>query len=157
MLKPSVLLVSALVPLALAGCMTKRVKLEPSAAVLQARAHAEQQKVHPTPLCASVTLDPKAPVIAPFGYEKTEVSESGAEVLKQAADWLTCHPANYAAVIGEADPTGTAERQKQVAAVRVKAVKAYLTARGVSPGRLLDYQPASGGSLLTITARGRGW
>jgi outer membrane protein OmpA-like peptidoglycan-associated protein len=157
MSKPFVILVSVLVGLTAAGCMTKRVRLEqPSPAVLQARAHAREAKVHPAPLCASVTLTAESPVIAPFGYEKTEVSESGVEVLDQAADWLICHPANYAAVIGEPDPTGSAERQKQVAADRVKAVKAYLVGRGVAAGRLLAYKPTAG-QVLTITARGRGW
>lgn len=141
---------------ALGGCMTARVKPAPSAAVLETRARAAQARAHPAGLCTQVSLDPAAPLAVPFGYEKDELTEAGRDALDSAAGWLICNPASLAVVTGEADPTGTDETRKAVAAKRVAAVRVYLTAHGVAASRLLAAPPASG-QVLSVIARGRGW
>jgi outer membrane protein OmpA-like peptidoglycan-associated protein len=140
----------------LTGCMTPRIKPAPSPAVVEARAHAAQARAHPAGLCAGVSLDPAVPLAVPFGYEKDELTEAGRGALDDAAAWLICRPAAVAAVTGEADPTGTEETRKAIAARRVVAVRAYLAAHGVAASRLLAAPPASG-EVLSVIARGRGW
>lgn len=141
---------------ALGGCMTPRVKPAPSPAVLEARARAAQARAHPASLCVGVRLDPAVPLVVPFGYEKDELTEAGRDALDDAAAWLICNPAAFAALTGEGDPTGTDESRKAIAARRVVAVRAYLIAHGVAAGRLPAAPPASG-QVLSVVARGRGW
>lgn len=150
------LIAPLLAGLALGGCMTQRVKPPPSPAVLEARAHALQARAHPASICASVTVDPTVPLDVPFAYDKDDLTDPGRDALDQAAAWLICKPAAFAAIVGESDPTGTAERRRAVAAARVAAARAYLTAHGVAPARLLAAKPASG-EVLAINAKGRGW
>jgi outer membrane protein OmpA-like peptidoglycan-associated protein len=136
--------------------MTPRIKPAPSPAILEARARAALARAHPASLCAGVRLDPAAPVMVPFGYEKDELTEAGRDALDAAAGWLICNPAASAAITGESDPTGTEEARKAVAAKRVVAVRAYLVAHGVAAVRLPAIPPASG-QVLSVIARGRGW
>jgi peptidoglycan-associated lipoprotein len=140
---------------ALGGCMTKRVQPAPSPAIVEARAAAAAQKVHPTTRCATepATMDP---VAAPFAYGKAEITEEAAEALDAAAAWLSCRPEVVVVATGEADASGSKAVQATLPARRAQAVRDYLAAHGVSAERLPAARPASG-EVLEIRAKGRGW
>lgn len=67
----------------------------------------------------------------------SSVLDAGAQaVLRAQADWLTGNPARSAVIEGHADERGTREYNLALGARRASAVRDFLVAEGVAPGRL---------------------
>lgn len=147
----------AVAALALAGCTTRRIEPPPSQAVLEARARAQAAKVAPPDRCAAVaSFSTTSPLMVPFAYNRSELTEEARRLLDQAAVWLSCNPGVYVTLTAAHDNQGAAQVQKALVEARRTAVQGALTAGGVDASRLLAYQPTGGGTLV-IDARGRGW
>ena len=71
-----------------------------------------------------------------FTVDSVELTAEGQQTLSTQAQWLNQYP-NYAISIeGHADERGTREYNIALGAQRAAAVKQFLGARGVNPGRL---------------------
>jgi outer membrane protein OmpA-like peptidoglycan-associated protein len=146
--------VAALCALSVGGCMTTRVKPQPSQAVIDARA----ARVAKVASCTEA-ID-TAPVDAFFAFQTADLSETGKLHLDAARHALTCKPALVAVVESSADQRGSEAEQAALARQRQAAVIAYLGA-GVAPrittaaaGKAAE-NPS--GDVLVIHAIGQGW
>lgn len=143
-----------LASIALVGCMTPRVKPEPSQAILEARA-ARDAKVS---ACADIAETP--PIVATFGFQTAELSEAAKKRLDEARHWLTCKPGLSARVEAGSDQRGSEAEQATLARQRRAAITAYLVAGGVEPARVIDAPKSArsaGGDVVVIRGEGQGW
>lgn len=147
---------AAMAAVALSGCMTERVRPEPSQAVVEARA----ARAAKAAACADAL--PSAPISAPFGFQTAELSETGKQRLDAAGRVLACRPAARVVIQASADQRGTEAEQAALADQRRAAVAAYLARAGVEAGRIAAGPApapaaAPGGDVLVIHAEGQGW
>lgn len=146
----------ALTALALGGCMTARVKPQPSQAVLDAR-RAQDAK---TQACAEITETP--PIVATFSFQTAELSQAAKARLDEARHWLTCRPQLAARVEASSDQRGSARDQTALARQRRAAITAYLAGGGVQPARIREAQTdeaaqPAGADVVVIRGEGQGW
>ena len=71
-----------------------------------------------------------------FGYDKYNVADAAADTLKKQAAWLKTYGAATVTIQGHCDERGTREYNLALGERRANAVKDYLVALGVSPGRI---------------------
>lgn len=147
---------AVLLSLTLTGCMTPRVKPEPSLAVQEVRARAAAEKARLDDPCSRYSFAPAAPVRVFFAYNKAQLSEETDRLLEGAAVWLLCHPDIPATVSALHDNQGTPADQQALIAARIAAVRNGLTEAGVPAARVLTARPVQG-QALSFEARGRGW
>jgi peptidoglycan-associated lipoprotein len=86
-----------------------------------------------------------------FGYDQVDLSAEARATLDRQAQWLKQYANVSATIEGHADERGTREYNLALGDRRATAVKNYLVAQGISPGRLgtLSYgkeRPAVGAS-----------
>ena len=146
-----------LATVALSGCMTDRIKPQPSAAIREARAHRERPA---TPACPATALAEVSPVFVGFPFAETELADPMLKVVDGAAAWLVCHPGVQVVIRGDADVHGDAAAQNLLADRRAKVVAARLRSAGATlpviqilPRGAPD--PAAG--VLFIKAEGQRW
>lgn len=158
MLRP---LVPALVLLAastaLAGCLTPRVKVAPSRAVVEARKGVGQK----TQACQPGQLSDVSPALASFGFDETALDVEGRRTVARVAAWLACHPGVPVVVLPGGDNHGAAEHQKDLAVKRAETVVAALRAAGAGSAVVHTLAPGAPdtvtGPHLVIQAAGRDW
>ena len=71
-----------------------------------------------------------------FAYDQHTLSAEAREVLAKQAEWLNTYDGVEAVIEGHADERGTREYNLALGARRAEAVKGFLVAQGVAPGRL---------------------
>src|ERR1700740_2128871 len=71
-----------------------------------------------------------------FAVNAAALDEQARGLLNALADWLMANPASTAAIEGHADARGARDHNLALARRRAEAVRDYLVARGVAPGRL---------------------
>lgn len=71
-----------------------------------------------------------------FTVDSSEVTVTGRATLEGQARWLMQNPDYLAVIEGHADETGTREYNLALGARRANAVRDFLIARGVAPGRI---------------------
>ena len=71
-----------------------------------------------------------------FGYDQHTLSPDARETLSKQAEWLNTYTGVDAVIEGHADERGTREYNLALGARRAEAVKSFLVAQGVAPGRL---------------------
>ncbi len=95
-----------------------------------------------------------------FGFDQSDLSSEARSTLELQAAWLQKFPAVRVTVEGHADERGTREYNLALGERRAAAVKDYLVALGVAPGRVntISYgkeRPAAVGSNETAWAQNR--
>lgn len=140
------------------GCMTARVKPQPSQAIVEARAAREARES----ACADIAETPA--ISATFAFQTAELSETAKLRLDEARHWLTCRPQLTARVEATADQRGGEAEQAALARQRRAAITAYLVAGGVQPARVTDARSAqtpagqaTGADVVVIRGEGQGW
>jgi len=71
-----------------------------------------------------------------FGYDRSDVEDSGRSTLQKQAAWLQRFPTVVLTVEGHADERGTREYNLALGARRAQAVRDYLVSLGVSGARI---------------------
>ncbi len=71
-----------------------------------------------------------------FETDSTELTAEARQTLDRQAQWLALYPSISVTLQGHADERGTREYNIALGARRASAAMAYLTARGVAPGRM---------------------
>jgi peptidoglycan-associated lipoprotein len=71
-----------------------------------------------------------------FGYDRSELEDSGRSTLQKQAAWLQRFPTVVLTVEGHADERGTREYNLALGARRAQAVRDYLVSLGVSGARI---------------------
>jgi outer membrane protein OmpA-like peptidoglycan-associated protein len=141
----------------LSGCLTPRVKPQPSQAVLEARARVA---VKP-PACPVGGPETVSPVDVSFGFDDAVISEVGQQRLAKAAKWLACHPQVEAVILPDADRHGDAAHLADLAGRRAQAALDQLRADGAK-ANLIRVTARGAPDPLTaphvvVNAQGRGW
>ena len=95
-----------------------------------------------------------------FETNSSTIDPRAQPILQSLASWLSQHPQRSIRVEGHADERGTREFNLALGNSRATAVKNYLTAAGVSPGRLttISYgkeRPAAAGSSPAAWSQNR--
>ncbi|WP_091735038.1 OmpA family protein [Phenylobacterium immobile] len=138
------------------GCMTPRLKPAPSQAVLDARAARDAKAA----ACADITETPL--IVATFGFQTAELSETAKLRLDEARHWLTCRTTMTARIEAIADRRGSEADQANLTRQRRSAISAYLVAGGVQPARIVEAEAAASAQpaasdVLVIRGEGQGW
>ncbi len=86
-----------------------------------------------------------------FGYDRYDLTPQTRDVLRRQAQWLKEYSSSILVVGGNADERGTREYNLALGARRADAVKAFIVAQGIAPGRIttVSYgkeRPIDGGS-----------
>jgi outer membrane protein OmpA-like peptidoglycan-associated protein len=141
----------------LGGCVTPRVRQQPSQAILDARAHRD---VVPTTACAAQPLSAVSPAEVNFGFAETSLPGNAAAALAPPIAWLACHPGVAIVIQPDADNHGAPEAQAVLAKSRAETVRQYLMTQGVAAAQmqilaLRGAEPA--GDHVLIRAIGRRW
>jgi peptidoglycan-associated lipoprotein len=71
-----------------------------------------------------------------FEFDKSDLTESARQILKQNADWINGSPGVRIQIEGHTDERGTEEYNLALGERRARTVKNYLISLGVDPGRL---------------------
>ena len=71
-----------------------------------------------------------------FGYDSSDLSDSGRRTLRSNADWLKSHPDVAVLVEGNCDERGTIEYNLALGEHRADAVRSYLASLGLSRTRV---------------------
>ena len=71
-----------------------------------------------------------------FGYDRSDVEDSGRATLQKQAAWLQRFPTVVLTIEGHADERGTREYNLALGARRAQAVRDYLVSLGVSGARI---------------------
>lgn len=71
-----------------------------------------------------------------FAVNGTRLDGRARAVLDALAGWLLANPAASATIEGHADARGSRSHNRALARRRAAAVRAWLVARGIAPGRL---------------------
>ena len=71
-----------------------------------------------------------------FGYDRSDVEDSGRSTLQKQAAWLQRFPTVVLTIEGHADERGTREYNLALGARRAQAVRDYLVSLGVSGARI---------------------
>ena len=71
-----------------------------------------------------------------FGYDRSDVDDSGRSTLQKQAAWLQRYPTVVLTIEGHADERGTREYNLALGARRAQAVRDYLVSLGVSGARI---------------------
>lgn len=95
-----------------------------------------------------------------FGFDRYDIDAEGRATLDRQAQWLQQYPNLSVVVEGHADERGTREYNLALGERRANAVKNYLVAQGVNPGRIttVSYgkeRPAVPGSSEQAWAQNR--
>jgi outer membrane protein OmpA-like peptidoglycan-associated protein len=149
--------VLCLTAVSLSACLTQRVTVPPSAAVVAARSGAGARPAS----CQVGKLQDVSPTLARFPFDDATLDDVGAQGLARAAAWLACTPGVPVVVIPTADNHGDEAHRKDLAARRAQATLTALRGAGaknavvhlLAPGAA---DPVSGPHLI-INADGRGW
>jgi outer membrane protein OmpA-like peptidoglycan-associated protein len=138
----------------LSGCLTKRVRDQPSQAILDTRAAARQQAA--VSACAGAA---STPVFVGFGFNEGNLTELQQPYLDPALTWAQCNPGAPIVILPASDGHGTEAEQQDLAKLRGQAVAAYLQAHGVTaPVTVLTQGAAEpAGTHLLVQAQGRRW
>lgn len=72
----------------------------------------------------------------PFAVDHSTFGKGAEARLDKAISWLTTHPERKATLAGHADDPGSDEYNLALGDRRANVVKAYMTARGITPARL---------------------
>jgi peptidoglycan-associated lipoprotein len=70
-----------------------------------------------------------------FDFDKSVIRAGDARILDASADWLKTNPRTIVLVEGHCDERGTNEYNLALGDRRARAVVAYLTGKGIDPGR----------------------
>ena len=122
----ALLLVSAA---ALGGCMTHRVKIQPSPAIMAARAGEHAPGIN---ACTPRELSTLSPVAARFAFGDAELTENARVTLDEAVAWLICNPTVGVVVRPGGDVHGTVAEQQALAGRRATAVAEYIRGHGAT-------------------------
>jgi len=158
MLRPfaSALVLLAAAP-ALGGCLTPKVKVAPSRAVLEARKGVGEK----AKACQVGALTDVSPALASFGFDETTLDVEGQRTIDRVAAWLACHPGTPVVVLPGGDNHGAAQHQKDLALQRGQAAVAALRAAGATAAVIHVLAPSAPDTLtgphLVIQAAGRDW
>jgi peptidoglycan-associated lipoprotein len=146
---------------ALAACTTPVVEPQLSQAVIDARAHKD---VPPEGACPSTPLSSVSPLFVGFPFGEGKLDKTLSSTLDDpTADpvrWLACHDGVPVVIKPDADSHGTDAEQDALAQQRAEAVRNYLIAHGVAPGRIRILRrnaAAPTGQVFLINAEGRRW
>lgn len=95
-----------------------------------------------------------------FGYDSYALNPQSRDILRLQAQWLKEYSSSIIVVGGNADERGTREYNLALGARRADAVKAFIVAQGVAPGRIttVSYgkeRPIDGGSTEAAWALNR--
>jgi len=95
-----------------------------------------------------------------FGYDRYDISPDAQATLRRQAQWLQEYPSVTVRIEGHADERGTREYNLALGERRANAVRNYLVANGVQPGRItvISYgkeRPAVVGNNETAWAQNR--
>jgi len=71
-----------------------------------------------------------------FGYDRSDVDDSGRSTLQKQAAWLQRYPTVVLTIEGHADERGTREYNLALGARRAAATRDYLIGRGVAANRM---------------------
>jgi peptidoglycan-associated lipoprotein len=95
-----------------------------------------------------------------FGYDRSDITGEGRQILTRQADWLRRYPNVTVTIEGHCDERGTREYNLALGERRAQAVKNVLVAMGIPAGRLstISYgkeRPAVVGSTDDAYAQNR--
>jgi peptidoglycan-associated lipoprotein len=142
------ILLVALIGIALGGCgcFQQQMKGEtpppaPPPAVVQAPEAKPAVPVAPPPPPAAPAAQPAAPVVMlkdiNFDFDKYNIREQDAAILKQNTDWFKANAGKKARIEGHCDERGTVEYNLVLGQKRADSTKNFLVNLGVD-GKLLE-------------------